>query len=94
MGGPFPDLRLSRFQVAMLQLAEQSFDRIPGPERSGAATVFSISEPTFKRFVKRSRQFRSQLQEMARVDEKADRVYLLSMHLVPVSQSETKGLGK
>jgi uncharacterized protein (TIGR02147 family) len=94
VGGPFPDLRLSRFQASMLQLAQQSFDRIPGPERSGAATVFSISEPTFKRFVKRSRQFRAQLQEMARVDENADRVYLLSMHLVPVSQPESNGSSK
>lgn len=94
VGGPFPDLRLSRYQVAMLQLAQQSYDRVPGTERSGAATVFSISEPTFKRFVKRSRQFRAQLQEMARVDEKADRVYLLSMNLVPVSQSEDIGSSK
>jgi len=88
-GGPFPDLRLSRFQVSMLQLAQQAFDRVPGTERSGAATVFGISEPTFQRFVKRSRQFRAQLQEMARVDEKADRVYLLSMHLVPLSRTES-----
>lgn len=87
-GGPFPDLRLARFQVSMLQLAQQAFDRVPGTERSGAATVFGISEQTFHRFVKRSRQFRAQLQEMARVDEKADRVYLLSMNLVPLSRIE------
>lgn len=85
-GSAFHDHRIVRYQIQMLKLASEAFDRTRGADRSTAATVLGISRETFDLFVKKSRQFRSQLQEMSRVDDQADRVYLLTMSLVPLSQ--------
>jgi len=89
-GSAFHDHRIVRYQIQMLRLASEAFDRTKGADRSTAATVLGISRSTFDLFVKKSRQFRSQLQEMSRVDAEADRVYLLTMSLVPLTQPVPK----
>jgi uncharacterized protein (TIGR02147 family) len=78
-------LQVINCQIAMLQLAQQAWDRFSGEERSMGSTTLSISEKTFKLFVKKSRQFRSELLEIARLDEKPERVFHLNMNLFPVS---------
>lgn len=89
-GSAFHDHRIVRYQIQMLRHAIEAFDKVKGADRSASATVFGVSKETFALFVKKSRQFRAQLQEMARVDDAADRVYLLSMSLVPLSLPVSK----
>lgn len=84
-GSAFHDHRIVQYQIQMLKLAQEAFDRTKGADRSTAATVLGVSRGTFDLFVKKSRQFRSQLQEMSRVDAEADQVYLLTMSLVPLT---------
>lgn len=85
-----PDLhaiRLVQYQVQMLELVRSSLDHIPSQERMLATTTFGISRETYQQFVKKCRQFRAQLQEIAESDKNPELVYFLHMGFVPLSHS-------
>jgi uncharacterized protein (TIGR02147 family) len=77
---------LEKFQLEMLTLAGQSYDRIPRPERFSSSTTFSISAPTYELFKMRTREFRRELMEIARLDTSMDRAYQLTINLFPLSR--------
>jgi uncharacterized protein (TIGR02147 family) len=75
------------FQLMMLELAKEAYDRCRPEERLMASTTFSISEAAVDLFKKRIRQFRSELLELARTEEKPERVYQLNLNFFPTSRS-------
>jgi uncharacterized protein (TIGR02147 family) len=75
-----------KFQLMMLDLAKEAYDRCRQEERLMASTTFSISEAAVDLFKKKIRQFRSELLELARTEEKADRVYQLNLNFFPTSR--------
>jgi uncharacterized protein (TIGR02147 family) len=75
---------IEKFQSEMLNLALQSYERIPIYERMSSSTTFSISEETFALFKMKAREFRKELAEIARLDSSQERVYQLTMNLFPV----------
>ena len=78
---------IEKFQLEMLDLSKKSFDSIPRPERLSASTTFSISRPTFELFKKKTREFRKELLEIAKLDDEPDRVYQFTFNLFPATRS-------
>lgn len=76
---------IEKFQMEMLQVSLQSYANIPIYNRMSSSTTFSISEETFKLFKLKSREFRKELAEIARLDASQECVYQLTMNLFPVS---------
>jgi len=85
-GPEVKNFAVMRFQMEMLKLALDSFEKFKGEQRLMAATTFSISEQTFEHFKAKIRQLRQELMEMARNDSSPEKVYHLNINLFPVSK--------
>jgi uncharacterized protein (TIGR02147 family) len=79
---------LINYQIKNLKLSIQAFDTIRSNMRLHSSTVLGVSKETYELMVKKSRQFREQLQEIAERDENPENVYILQMSLFPMSQHE------
>jgi uncharacterized protein (TIGR02147 family) len=77
---------IERFQMEMLQMALESFDRFPRSDRLSASTTFSISKATFDLFKMKTREFRKELLEIARLDNEPERVFQLTVNFFPISR--------
>ncbi|MBN1307447.1 MAG: TIGR02147 family protein [Chitinispirillaceae bacterium] len=82
---------IEKFQLEMLDLSRRSFDAVPRSERLSASTTFSISKATFDLFKLKTREFRKELLEIARLDSRADRVYQYTFNLFPATRSTDDG---
>jgi uncharacterized protein (TIGR02147 family) len=78
---------IEKFQLDMLDLSKKSFDAIPRVERLSASTTFSISETTFNLFKIKTREFRKELLEIAKMDNEPHRVYQFTFNLFPTTRS-------
>ncbi len=83
--------QIMSFQIKMLKLAMESYDRWKSKYRLTSATTFSISEKSFEQFVEILRECRSQLMKLTQADENPERVYMLSMNLFPMTHKKSKG---
>ncbi|MBD3421849.1 MAG: TIGR02147 family protein [Chitinivibrionales bacterium] len=59
---------IEQFQREMLSLALKSYEFASRDQRLSASTTFSVSEETFKLFLLKTREFRKELLELARLD--------------------------
>ena len=75
---------IEKFQAEMLNMAIEAFDNIPRRDRMNASTTFSISEATFELFKMKTREFRKELLEIAKLDREPDRVYQFTFNLFPM----------
>jgi len=87
-GDPLAHQTVANFQIKMLDLAREAFDRWKSEERMMSSTTFSVSKESLDLFRKKIRQLRSELLELARLDEKPSRVYQLNLNLFPLSKAE------
>jgi uncharacterized protein (TIGR02147 family) len=78
---------IEKFQSEMLRMALAAYDRVPRAGRMSASTTFSISKTTFELFKMKTREFRKELLEIARLDNEPDRVYQFTFNLFPVSKA-------
>jgi uncharacterized protein (TIGR02147 family) len=78
---------IEKFQAEMLEMALKAYDNIQRSHRMSASTTFSISRATFELFKMKTREFRKELLEIARLDNEPDRVYQFTFNLFPVSKS-------
>ena len=78
--------RIIQFQVQMLQRAIESFELAKSEERLTSSTTFGISEKMYREFIKKVRELRTLLMEMARTDENPEAVYQLNINLFPLSE--------
>lgn len=76
------------FQKRMLELAQEAFERTGPKERLMSSTTFGISEENFDLFKKKIRDLKSELLELARLDQKPTRAYQLNLNLFPLSREE------
>jgi uncharacterized protein (TIGR02147 family) len=74
------------FQKKMLGLALEAYDRTQSLERLMSSTTFGISVDSFELFRKKIRDLKSELMELARLDEKPTRVYQLNLNFFPLSK--------
>jgi len=77
---------IEKFQMEMLGMAMRSFDIFQRSQRLSASTTFSISQATFDLFTMKTREFRKELLEIAKLDNKPERVFQLTVNLFPVSR--------
>ncbi|MEO6096226.1 MAG: TIGR02147 family protein [Fibrobacteria bacterium] len=85
-GNPITSQVVIQFQLKMLDLAREAYDRSLPEERLMSSTTLAVSESAVDLFKKRIRQFRSELLEMARVEEAPERVYQLNLNFFPTSR--------
>jgi uncharacterized protein (TIGR02147 family) len=78
---------IERFQMEMLQVVLKAYDAVPVRNRMSISTTFSISKESVELFKMRLRDIQNQLMEIARVDDKPDITYQLTMNFIPVSKS-------
>jgi uncharacterized protein (TIGR02147 family) len=85
-----PDSReafvIEKFQMEMLQMALASFDRFPRSERLSSSTTFSISKATSDLFKMKTREFRKELLEIAKLDNEPQQVIQMTINLFPLSR--------
>lgn len=81
---------IERFQMEMLDIALKAYDRFPRQDRMTASTTFSISKETYELFKMRTREFRRELMEIARLDNEPDRVYQFTFNLFPLSRRKNE----
>jgi len=77
---------IEKFQIEMLGIAMKAYDAFPRQERMSASTTFSISRETFELFRLRTREFRRELLEIARLDTNPRTVYQFTFNLFPISR--------
>jgi uncharacterized protein (TIGR02147 family) len=78
---------IEKFQCEMLQMALKAYDVVARNDRMSASTTFSISKTTFELFKMKTREFRKELLEIARLDNAPNRVYQFTFNLFPVSKT-------
>jgi uncharacterized protein (TIGR02147 family) len=80
------DFLVIRYQIRMMQLAMEAFERCRAEERMISSSTMGVSRTTFERVVKKVRDFRAHLAEMVSQDEHPERVYQLTISMIPLSQ--------
>lgn len=85
------DYQIIKFQVKMLRMAIEAFDRSHAAERSMSSLTFGLSRETYKTLVKEMRVFRSHMMELVGKDEAPETVYHLNMSLFPLTKAQAKG---
>jgi len=80
---------IEKFQSEMLQVALKAYNFASVKSRMSTSTTFSVSRESIELFKMRLRELQNQLMEIARIDEKPDAAYQLTVNLFPVSRSVT-----
>lgn len=73
---------------SFMALAEAAMDEIPRTRRNISGLTVGISRGTYDEMVARIGAFRAELAEFANRDQKADRVYQLTINLFPLSKCD------
>lgn len=84
-----PGIRAQRvisFQIKMLQMAIEAFDRCKPEQRLNSSTTLAVSKSGFATAVRIMRECRSQLLELARSEQAPGQAYQLNISLVPMTQ--------
>jgi uncharacterized protein (TIGR02147 family) len=77
---------IEKFQMEMLEMARCSYDQVPRVDRLSSSTTLSISYETFELLKLKTREFRKELLEIAKLDNTPDRVYQFTLNLFPLSR--------
>jgi uncharacterized protein (TIGR02147 family) len=77
--------QLVSFQIAMLKMAIEAYDRWKQEKRLTSATTFSFSHKNYPQFIDILRDCRSRMMKLAMEDEHPDQVYMLSMNFFPMT---------
>jgi uncharacterized protein (TIGR02147 family) len=85
-GGQVDAPLIAEFQQQMLKLAQGAFETAQPQERLMSSTTFGISGETFDLFKKKIRDWKAELLELARLDDRPERVYQLNLNLFPLSR--------
>lgn len=74
------------FQKATLDLAKEALERHPREEREIATLTLAISDAMMERVKDKIRQLRREILEMAREDDRPDRVHQLNFQVFPLTR--------
>lgn len=81
------DIQVLNYQIQVLKLSLEAFDRMGPTERYHSSTTFGISKSNFDLFLGKIRAFKGQLQEFARADANPEQVVMLNIGFFPLSKS-------
>jgi uncharacterized protein (TIGR02147 family) len=80
------------YQVQMLKLAIEAFDRFgPDDRLFTSSTTLRVSKATYELLKKKNREYRQDLLKIAEADQNADQVYQLNINMFPLSNLKDKG---
>jgi len=77
--------QLMNFQIAILKMTIEAYDRWKQDKRLTSATAFGFSRKNYPQFVEILRECRSRMMKLAMEDEHPDQVYMLSMNFFPMT---------
>lgn len=80
-----------RFQRTTMDLAKEALDRHPPREREIATLTLAISDAMMERVKDKIRQLRRDILEMAREDERPDRVHQVNFQVFPLTRRMEPG---
>jgi uncharacterized protein (TIGR02147 family) len=84
------DYQVIRYQIKMLRMAIEAFERIVVPERSMSSLTFGFSRANYPTLLKELRSFRGRVMELAGKEDSPDMVYHLNIGLFPLSKTAQK----
>ena len=87
-------LVIERFQQDMLGIAMKSYERFPRAQRLCASTTLALSEEAFNLIRLRTRDFRREILEIAKLDTSPERVYQYTFNLFPLTERMHDGYEK
>jgi uncharacterized protein (TIGR02147 family) len=73
-----------------MELAKRALDRVPRQERELSTLTMGISEETYAKVKDEIRKCRGRVQELARRQQKAERVYQANFQVFPLSRAKPK----
>jgi len=82
---------IQQFQIETMELGKQAIDRHKKEDREIATLTLSVSEDLMDRVKDKLKYVRRQILEMARLDERAKRVYQINFQVFPLSKNYKKG---
>ncbi len=78
---------VNNWQIAMLDLAKESIDRFPKPERDISTLTLSFSKELYSAIHEKLAGFRREILELAKNDQNTvDRVYQVNFQIFPLSR--------
>jgi len=80
--------RILNFQIKMLKIAIEAYDRWNPEKRHTSATTFSFSQENYRKYVEILRECRLRLMKLTMNDEHPDQVYLLTMNFFPMTHKK------
>jgi uncharacterized protein (TIGR02147 family) len=83
--------QVMNYQIQMLKMTIEAFDRWKPDKRLTSATTFSVSDKTYMQFVEILRDARSQMMKITKADENPQQVYMLGMNLFPMTGKNQSG---
>ncbi len=78
--------QIIRYQVKMLEMAIEAFERCAPEDRISSSTTLSLSRKAFEKLIGKLRDFRTQAMEAARQDEHPEAVYQMTVNLFTMSR--------
>ncbi len=87
-------LAIANFHLETLGLAADAIKELPTDKRNVTGLTLGISQKTYELICQKTRQFQSEILELAKNDRDADRVYQYNFVLFPTSNTEIKGRRK
>jgi uncharacterized protein (TIGR02147 family) len=87
-------LAITNFHLETLGLASDAIKELPRDKRNVTGLTLGISRKTYELICEKTREFQSEILELAKDDHDADRVYQYDFILFPVSDTEIKGRRK
>jgi uncharacterized protein (TIGR02147 family) len=80
--------RILNFQIKMLKIAIEAYDRWKPDKRYTSATTFGFSRENYRKYVELLRECRLQLMKLTMNDEHPDQVYMLTMNFFPMTHKK------
>jgi uncharacterized protein (TIGR02147 family) len=88
-GEGWRSVAIANYQLRLIDLAKEAFERFPEDERNFSTLTLSVSDPTYRRIVDNLIAFRREALELAKQDAAADRVWQFNFQIFPLSMSKT-----
>ncbi|MDD5674406.1 MAG: TIGR02147 family protein, partial [Chitinivibrionales bacterium] len=80
------DLGIQHFHLANMALAQNAMKLLPKDERNISSLTLGISAEAYKKICTLIYEYEDKILQVARNDNKADRVYQLNVHFFPVTK--------
>lgn len=93
-GEGWRSVAIANYQMRLIDLAKEAFERFPEDERNFSTLTLSVSNPTYRRIVDNLIAFRREALELAKQDTAGDRVWQFNFQIFPLSKGQSESSAK